>query len=66
MCGSHGPASGAILKQVMTRLPLTLMALAALAAAQPPAPRTMRLDYVHSGTASEETLALQSIALEGA
>jgi hypothetical protein len=62
-----GPfARGAILKQVMTRFPLTLIAVAALAGAQPSTPRTMRLDYVHSGSASEETLALESIALEGA
>lgn len=50
----------------MTRFLLTLAAAAALSAAQPSAPRTMRLDYVHSGSASEETLALDSIALEGA
>ena len=50
----------------MTRFLLTLAAAAALAVAQPSAPRTMRLDYVHSGSASGETLALESISLEGA
>jgi len=50
----------------MTRFLLTLLAAGAMAAAQPSTPRTMRLDYVHSGTASTETLALTSIALEGA
>ncbi|MBZ5583004.1 MAG: IgA Peptidase M64 [Acidobacteriia bacterium] len=42
-----------------------LLAAVSLAAAQP-APRTMRLDYVHSGSASEESFALDDLALEGA
>jgi hypothetical protein len=38
----------------------------ALAAALTAAPRTMRLDYIHTGTASEEQFALDGLALEGA
>ena len=45
----------------MTRFLLTLLAAAALAAAQPATPRTMRLDYVHSGTATEENFALDGV-----
>src|SRR4051794_2132020 len=37
--------------------------LAACAAA--PAPRTLRVDYVHSGTAAAESFALDGVALEG-
>jgi hypothetical protein len=40
--------------------------LAAVAAAQSTGPRTMRLDYVHSGSAGEETFALDGVVLEGA
>src|SRR5512141_1972337 len=36
---------------------------AALAAA--PVPRTMRVDYVHAGTALDEVFALDGVALEG-
>jgi len=43
---------------------LLLMAAALLAA--PPAPLTMRLDYYHTGTATEEQFALDGLALEGA
>src|ERR1035438_10739832 len=44
-----------------------LLALAAVtAAAQPPGPRTLRLDYVHTGTAAEEHFALDGVVLEGA
>jgi hypothetical protein len=39
--------------------------VAALAAAPVP-PRTMRLDYYHSGSASQEELALDGVVLEGA
>jgi hypothetical protein len=43
-----------------------LFALAAFAsAAQDPSPRTMRVDYVHSGNATEEQFALDGVALEG-
>jgi hypothetical protein len=42
---------------------LLLMAAALLAA--PPAPLTMRLDYYHTGTATEEQFALDGLALEG-
>jgi len=37
----------------------------ALAAALTAAPRTIRLDYVHTGTASEEQFAQDGVALEG-
>ncbi len=42
---------------------LAAFALPLLALAQ--TPRTLRLDYVHSGTATEEHLALAGLALEG-
>jgi hypothetical protein len=42
-----------------------LVLFAAVAVAQT-APRTMRVDYVHSGSASEEHFALDAVALEGA
>jgi hypothetical protein len=40
--------------------------LAAVAAAQPAGLRTMRVDYMHAGAASEEHFALDGIVLEGA
>jgi len=49
----------------------TLLALAAAASAPPPAPpsaappRTLRVDYVHSGKAGDERFALDGVALEG-
>ena len=43
-----------------------LSILAAAAAAQSPAPRTMRVDYVHSGGAAEERFSLEDVVLEGA
>src|SRR5215475_2573072 len=42
------------------------MLAAASAAAQAPTPRTLRLDYVHSGSATEEQFALDGVSLEGA
>lgn len=42
-----------------------VLALAAAVAAAPATPRTMRLDYYHTGTASEEQFALDGVALEG-
>ncbi|MGE5569209.1 MAG: IgA Peptidase M64 [Rhodospirillales bacterium] len=39
--------------------------LAALVAAAPTTPRTMRLDYVHTGNAAEEHFALDGVSLEG-
>jgi len=43
-----------------------LLFLAALAAAaQVPGPRTLRLDYVHTGMAAEEHFALDGVVLEG-
>ena len=44
----------------------TLLALVALTAAAQPSPRTLRLDYVHTGAAAEEHFALDGVALEGA
>jgi hypothetical protein len=47
-------------------LVVTLSTLAAASAsAQSTSPRTLRLDYVHSGAASEEQFALDGLALEG-
>src|SRR6476646_8617543 len=40
-----------------------LFVAAAIAAAQP---QTMRLDYVHSGSATEESFALDGVVMEGA
>jgi hypothetical protein len=45
---------------------LLFLVLAAVGGAQPAGPRTMRLDYVHSGAAGEEHFALEGVALEGA
>ena len=47
------------------RLFLLLAAAAAPLLAQPSAPATMRVDYVHSGTATEEHFALDGIVREG-
>jgi hypothetical protein len=44
---------------------LLLAATAILAAAQSSAPRTMRLDYIHTGNASGEQFALDDVTLEG-
>jgi hypothetical protein len=41
------------------------MLILALVLALAPAPRTLRLEYVHSGSASEERFALAALALEG-
>jgi hypothetical protein len=41
------------------------LALAAALAAAAQSPRTMRLDYVHTGTASEEQFALDGVVVEG-
>ena len=48
-------------------VPLSVLLLAASSAAASPAPgpRTLRLDYVHSGTAGDERFALDGVALEG-
>src|ERR1700692_3869301 len=46
----------------MSRHVLILLAAAAGATAQP---QTMRVDYVHTGTAAEEQFALDAIVLEG-
>ena len=43
-----------------------LFFIAAVASAQVPEQRTLRLDYIHSGTAAEEQFALDGIVLEGA
>jgi hypothetical protein len=56
-----------MLKQKMTRRFLILLALAAAyTRGQTQAPRTMRVDYVHTGTANEEHFALDGAVLEGA
>lgn len=49
---------------MVSRAVLVLLAVAA--AAQPPGPRTLRLDYIHSGMAGEEHFALDSVVVEGA
>jgi hypothetical protein len=53
----------------LMRFRLAVVMLAAGLTAFQPAPntpRTMRLDYVHSGAATEESYALENISLEGA
>ena len=50
----------------MNRLTWAALACAAIAVAQTASPRTLRLDYVHTGMASEEHFALDGVALEGA
>src|SRR4051794_17548360 len=49
---------------MISRLLLLLAGFAALA--QVPERRTLRVDYLHSGTASEEHFAIDSVVLEGA
>ena len=49
----------------MNRLLCSALVCAAIAAAQAPAPRTLRLDYVHTGMATEEHFALDGVAIEG-
>ena len=44
---------------------LAAVAAAAQVAAQVPGPRTLRLDYVHTGMAAEEHFALDGVVLEG-
>jgi len=48
----------------MPRL-ILLLATVCVASAQSASPRTLRLDYVHTGTAAEEQFALDGLALEG-
>ena len=50
----------------MNRLVWVVLACSATAASQVPGPRTLRLDYVHTGTAAEEHFALDGVVLEGA
>jgi hypothetical protein len=50
----------------MNRLVLIAAAVAATAAGQSTSPGTVRLDYVHSGTATEEQFAFDAVVLEGA
>ena len=45
---------------------ILLFLAAVAAAAQVPGPRTLRLDYVHTGMAAEEHFALDGAVLEGA
>src|SRR5450432_4097178 len=49
----------------MTHRILLFLAAVAAAAAQVPGPRTLRLDYVHTGMAAEEQFALDGVVLEG-
>jgi len=56
---------GAILTAAMfDRIVLTLLAAAATVAAQSAGPKTMRLDYYHIGTATEEQRKITRIRLE--
>src|ERR1700730_13629073 len=56
-----------MLEQNMLRRVVILVAAAiAGAAAQTPGRNTMRVDYVHTGTAAEEQFALDAIVIEGA
>jgi hypothetical protein len=50
---------------MLNRFPLLLLAASLAATAQSTTPRTMRVDYYHAGTASEEHFALDRVALEG-
>src|ERR1700690_1274718 len=52
--------------KMMPRVVIVLAAVAASAAAQSTGPQTMRVDYVHTGTAAEEQFALDEVVLEGA
>jgi hypothetical protein len=45
---------------------ILLFLVAVAAAAQVPGPRTLRLEYVHTGMAAEENFALGCVVLEGA
>ncbi len=46
-------------------LPFILLMATLLASAAAPAPRTMRVDYYHTGDAAEERFSLDSVAIEG-
>jgi hypothetical protein len=45
---------------------ILLVFAAVVAVAQVPGPRTLRLDYVHTGMVAEENFALDGVVLEGA
>ena len=49
----------------MTHRILTLSCGCCRRRASPPGPRTLRLDYVHTGMAAEEHFALDGVVLEG-
>lgn len=51
---------------MLRRVVILVAAAIAGAAAQPPGPNTMRVDYVHTGTAAEEQFALDGVVIEGA
>ena len=57
-----------ILSRIVFRRSLffTLLFTLSVRAHAAQAPRTMRVDYFHTGTATEEQFALDSIELEGA
>lgn len=46
-------------------LPFILLMTTLFASAAAPAPRTMRVDYYHTGDATEERFSLDSVAIEG-
>ena len=46
-------------------LPFILLMATLFASAAAPAPRTMRVDYYHTGNAVEERFSLDAVALEG-
>ncbi len=46
-------------------MPSPFLLLASALAAAAPAPRTLRVDYVHSGVAGEERFALDAVVVEG-
>src|SRR5215471_2495833 len=48
----------------MSRVTLLFMLLSGIAAVSTAAPRTMRVDYYHTGTASEERFSLDRVVLE--
>src|SRR5215471_14323997 len=48
----------------MSRVTLLFMLLSGIAAVSRAAPRTMRVDYFHTGTATEERFSLDRVVLE--
>jgi hypothetical protein len=50
---------------MLNRISLLLLAAALAASAQSTGPRTMRVDYYHAGSATEEHFAIDRVSLEG-